>query len=168
MVAYLVSYRIAHKITYIISSFVPYAVLFLICRRYFVGHVPTDVTTWLAFSASLLMAFVVGFFFEASVGMVGFWFLEVTSILYIVMTVNFFVSGHMFPLDLLPRPWSTILRWLPFQYMAYFPAAVFLGKIRGAALVEELLKEAAWAVFFVVLARWLYRRGLKQYSAFGG
>ena len=34
--------------------------------------------------------------------MVGFWFLEVTSLLYIVMTLNFFISGHMLPLDLLP------------------------------------------------------------------
>ena len=36
--------------------------------------------------------------------MVGFWFLEVTSLLYIVMTLNFFISGHMLPLDLLPEP----------------------------------------------------------------
>ena len=30
------------------------------------------------------------------------------------------------PLNLLPEPWFTILKWLPFQYMAYFPAVVFL------------------------------------------
>ena len=36
----------------------------------------------------------------------GFWFLEVTSLLYIVMTLNFFISGHMLPLDLLPQPWA--------------------------------------------------------------
>ena len=32
--------------------------------------------------------------------MIGFWFLEVTSFLYIVNTLNFFVSGQMFPLGL--------------------------------------------------------------------
>jgi ABC-2 type transport system permease protein len=31
-----------------------------------------------------------------------------------------------------------------------------------------LLGELAWAVFFVVLARVLYRLGLRRYSAFGG
>ena len=36
-------------------------------------------------------------------GMVGFWFLEVTSLLWIVTTLNYFISGQMFPLDLLPR-----------------------------------------------------------------
>ncbi len=68
------------------------------------------------------------FFFEASVGTVGFWFLEVTSLLYIVMTLNFFISGHMLPLDLLPPPWATILKALPFQYMAYFHGRRFLGQ----------------------------------------
>ncbi|HYQ83699.1 MAG TPA: ABC-2 family transporter protein, partial [Rubrobacter sp.] len=127
-----------------------------------------DPLTLLAFAASLVMAFLIGFFFEASVGMVGFWFLEVTSLLYIVMTLNFFISGHMLPLDLLPQPWSGLLKALPFQYMAYFPAVVFLGKVRGWALVWGLLAELAWTLAFIVLARLLYRVGLRRYSAFGG
>jgi ABC-2 type transport system permease protein len=168
MIWYLVAYRLAHKILYIVSAFVPYAVLFYLCRRYFVGLVPSDPWTWLAYAASLVMAFLVGFFFEASVGMVGFWFLEVTSLLYIVMTLNFFISGHMLPLDLLPPFWAGLLKSLPFQYMAYFPAVVFLGKIRGQELVFGLVLQAAWAGAFMMLSRWLYRRGLRRYSAFGG
>ena len=171
MIGYLVSYRVAHKVTYIVASALPYAVLFFLCQyygRYFDGLVPTDATTWLAYAASLVLAFLVGFFFEASVGMVGFWFLEVTSLLYIVMTLNFFISGHMLPLDLLPPFWARLLKALPFQYMAYFPAVVFLGKVKGRALAVGLLEELFWAAFFLVLARWLYRRGLRRYSAFGG
>ncbi len=168
LISYLVSYRLAHKVTYIVASALPYAVLFFLCRGFFVGLVPSDPTTWLAYVASLFMAFLVGFYFETSVGMVGFWFLEVTSILYIVMTLNFFISGHMFPLDLLPPFWAGILKSLPFQYMAYFPAVIFLGKVRGTELVLGLFQQAMWAVFFIVLSRWLYRRGLKRYSAFGG
>ncbi len=132
---------------------------------YFVGLVPTDPWTWLAYGASLLMAFLVGFFFEASVGMVGFWFLEVTSLLYIVMTLNFFISGHMLPLDLLPPFWAGVLKSLPFQYLAYFPAVVFLGKIQGQALVYGLILQAVWAGVFMLLARWLYRRGLRRDTA---
>ena len=69
-----------------------------------------DPPTLAAFAVSLMLAFLVGFFFEACVGMVGFWFLEVTSLLYIVMTLNFFISGHMLPLDLLPEPWAGLLK----------------------------------------------------------
>ena len=51
---------------------------------------------------------------------------------------------------------------------ASVPAAVFLGKIQGPALVQGLLLQAAWAAVLVVLARLLFRRGLRQYSAYGG
>lgn len=168
MIGYLITYRVSHKISYIIAAAFPYAVLFFLCRGYFDGLVPTDAATWAGYATSLVLAFLVGFFFEASVGMVGFWFLEVTSLLWIVMTLNFFISGHMLPLDLLPHPWDWFLKELPFQYMAYYPAVIFLGKVQGWDLAFGLLKQAAWASFFALLARWLYRRGLRRYSAFGG
>lgn len=168
MLGYLVSYRAAHKVSYIVASAIPYALLFWLCRSFFAGSVPADPQRWLAFGASLLIAFAVGFYFEAAVGMVGFWFLEVTSLLFIVMTLNFFISGHMLPLDLLPPFWAGVLKALPFQYMAYFPAVVFLGKVKGASLAWGLLGGAAWAAGFAVLARVLYHRGLRRYSAYGG
>jgi ABC-2 type transport system permease protein len=166
MVGYLLSYRIAHKLAYIVGSFVPYLILFYLCRSYFEGW--PHPLTFLAYFVSCILAFLVGFYFEVCVGMVSFWFLEVTSLLYIVMTLNFFISGHMLPLDLLPHPWSDILKWLPFQYMAYFPAVVFQGKVQGVALVIGLIAELAWAAFFIVLARWLFKLGLRRYSAYGG
>ena len=167
MIGYLLSYRVAHKIAYIVTAFLPYAVLFFLCRSY-LAVVQPDALTVLAYAVALLLGFLVGFFFETCMGMIGFWFLEVSSLLYVVNTVNFFVSGHMFPLDLLPGPWPTLLRLLPFQYLAYFPAAVILGKVEGAELMRGLLIEAVWAVVLIVLSRWLFRHGLKRYSAYGG
>ncbi len=166
MIAYLVSYRAAHKAAYIATSALPYALLFFLCREYFDGLPPPEILA--AYVASLLMSFIIGFFFEACIGMVGFWFLEVTSLLYIVGTLNFFVSGQMFPLDLLSPFWAELFKALPFQYLAYFPAAVFLGKVQGWELVKGLLIEAGWGVGFVVLSRWLFKLGLRRYSAFGG
>jgi ABC-2 type transport system permease protein len=166
MIGYLVSYRAAHKVAYIATSALPYALLFFLCRHYFDGF--PDAWPLAGYLVSLLLGFVIGFFFEAAIGMVGFWFLEVTSFLYVVNTLNFFVSGQMFPLDLLPPFWSGLLKALPFQYMAYFPATIFLGKVSGRQLVIGLLIEAAWAVAFILLSRWLFRLGLRRYSAYGG
>src|SRR5262249_16303457 len=111
MIGYLLSYRAAHKVAYIVTSFLPYALLFFLCRNFFDGF--PDPLTMAAYVVSLLLAFVTGFFFEATIGMVGFWFLEVTSLLYVVNTLNFFVSGHMFPLDLLPAGWAAFFKALP-------------------------------------------------------
>ncbi len=167
MVSYLLAYRVAHKTAYIVTSFLPYAALFASCWSFF-DTFPDGATGWLAYAASLILAFVIGFHFEACVGMVGFWLLEVSSLLYVIMTLNYFLSGHMFPLDLLPPAWVAVLRALPTQYLAYFPAAVFLGKIRGDDLAWGLAVGVAWAVGLMLLSRGLYKIGLRRYSAFGG
>jgi ABC-2 type transport system permease protein len=166
MIGYLVSYRAAHKTAYITTSFLPYAGLFAVCSSYFDSF--PGPFTFAAYLVALLLGFLVGFFFEVCIGMISFWVLEVTSLLWIIGTLNYFVSGQMFPLDLLPPFWQTLLKSLPFQYLAYFPAVVFLGKVQGADLIRGLLTAAAWALALMLLARYLYYRGLRRYSAFGG
>jgi ABC-2 type transport system permease protein len=166
LLSYLLSYRLAHKAAYITMSALPYAGLFIACIHFF--DLFPDAETFAGYVVSLALGFLIGFFFEAALGMMGFWFLEISSLLWVVNTLTFFVSGQMFPMDLLGEPWATILRAMPFQYMAYFPAAVFLGKIQGAALLQGLAMELAWVIAFFVMARLLYRLGLRRYSAYGG
>ena len=166
MLGYLLAYRAAHKCAYIATVALPYAILFAVCSSFFT-HMP-DATTFAAYLASLLLAFLIGFHFEACIGAVGFWLLEVSSLLYIINTLNYFISGHMFPIDLLGGNWAAVLKALPTQYLAYFPAAVFLGKVQGNELWLGLLEAVGWAAGLMVLSRTLYRVGLRRYSAFGG
>ena len=166
LMGYLILQRTAHKLVYYLVALGPFALIFFLCRGYFPGW--PDAPTMAGYLASLVMSFLLGFFLEAAIGMVGFWFLEVSSLLFLYMLFNFFFSGHMFPIDMLPGQWRTIVEWLPLQYLAYFPAAVFLGKITGVALVKGLLWQLAWVVFFAVTCRVAYVRGIRRYSAYGG
>jgi ABC-2 type transport system permease protein len=166
MLGFLLLTRVAHKLVYYTVALGPFALVFYLCRGFFSGW--PDATTLLAFLASLGMAFVLGFLIEATLGMIGFWFLEVSSLLFVFMLLSFFCSGHMFPLDMLPGFWQAVLRAIPLQYLAYFPAAVFLGKITGAALLWGLAIEAAWIGVFLAAARAAFHFGARHYSAFGG
>jgi ABC-2 type transport system permease protein len=173
-VSFLLAARIAHKLVYYAVAIIPFAAVFVVCRGYFPP--PPDATTIAAFAGSLVMSFLLGFFMEAALGMLGFWFLEVSSIIFAYMLVQYLLSGHMFPLDMLAGiptgvagvSLADVVRWLPFEYTAYFPAAVWLGKIRGAELVRSLLIEAAWVAVMAVACRVAWWRGTRRYSAFGG
>ena len=139
-------------------------ILFTVCASFFT-HFP-DVPTFAAYIASLLLAFLIGFHFEACIGAVGFWLLEVSSLLYIINTLNYFISGHMFPIDLLGEPWATILKALPTQYLAYFPAAVFLGKVQRRELADRACSgRSAGRSGLMLLSRLLYRVGPAAISA---
>ena len=166
LVGFLLLSRVAHKLVYYVVAVGPFALVFFFCRGYFSGWPEPHIL--LAFVASLVMSFLIGFFLEATMGMLGFWFLEVSSLLFVYMLFTFFFSGHMFPIDMLPGFWGTLVRGIPLQYLAYFPAAVFLGKIQGDALAWGLAIQLAWVVFFIILSRVTFHLGVKRYSGYGG
>ncbi len=167
LISFLFWSRVAHKIAYYTVATFPFALVFFLCRSYFTQGWP-DPFTLSAFVASLFLSFAMGFYLEACIGLVGFWMLEVSSLLFVYMLFQFFLSGHMFPLDILGEPFRTIVGLLPIKYLAYFPAAVFLGKVQGAQLAIDMGMLIAWTIFFFVLSQIIYRRGLKRYSGYGG
>ena len=64
----------------------------------------------------------------------------------------------MFPLEFLKDyPGVTFaLKLLPFQYLAYFPAMVFLEKVTDEDLLIGLAIELGWAIALMMFCRWLY------------
>lgn len=166
MIGFLLLSRIAHKLVYYGVAIGPFALVFFLCRSYFSGWPEPEIL--LAYVASLVMSFLLGYFLEAAIGMIGFWFLEVSSLLFVYMLLTFFFSGHMFPLDMLPAPWDSVIQFIPLQYLAYFPAAVFLGKISEDALVQGLWIQLGWVLLFMVICRLAFHRGVRRYSGYGG
>jgi ABC-2 type transport system permease protein len=167
LIGFLFLTRVAHKTAYYSVAILPFAFVFYLCRGFFTRGWP-DPEVLAYYLATLLMGFLLGFFLETAIGLLGFWFLEVSSLLFVYMLLSFFLSGHMFPLDMLPEPWGGVVDLLPFKYLAFFPATVFLEKIPREEMVRGLWIEAGWVLLFLVLSRVLYRRGVRRYSGFGG
>ena len=173
-VAFLLAARVAHKVVYYAVALLPFAAVFWLCRGYFPPA--PDAATIAAFLLALVLSFLLGFFMEATLGMLGFWVLETSSIVFAYMLVQYLLSGHMFPIDMLAGvptgiggvSVADVVRWLPFEFTAYFPAAVWLGKVQGAALARGLAIEAAWVVVMAVACRIAWWRGTRRYAAFGG
>jgi len=165
MLGYLFWHRVAHKLVYYAIATGPFALVFWLCRSYF----PTQPDAWTmtAFCISLALGFLIGFLLESLIGLVAFWFLEVSSLLFIYMMINYFLSGHMIPLDWLGElgEW---FQYLPFRFLAYVPAAIMLGKVPPEALTQELLVETGWVLVLLAANRVAFSRGVRRYGAFGG
>jgi ABC-2 type transport system permease protein len=50
----------------------------------------------------------------------------------------------------------------------YFPVALYMGKISGANLWSGLLAQFLWVLLAYAFARFMWLRGVRKYSAFGG
>jgi ABC-2 type transport system permease protein len=168
LVGFLLLSRLAHKLVYYSVAAWAFLIVFVLCRDFLPGW--PDATTLACGVLSLCLALVLGFFLEATIGMIGFWFLEVSSLLFVYMLFNFFFSGHMFPLEFL-NGWpamAMLADLLPLKYLAYFPAVVLLGKVTGPELWQGLLIQAGWTITFIVLCRATLAAGYRRYSGFGG
>src|ERR1700722_3322912 len=71
LISFLLLSRMAHKLVYYLVAAGPFALVFFLCRGFFPGWPGPEV--FAAFLASLVMAFMMGFFMEAAMGMIGFW-----------------------------------------------------------------------------------------------
>ena len=165
MLDHLFWHRVAHKLVYYVIAAGPFALVFWLCRAHLPGWPAWPVTA--AFVASLLMSFAVGFLIESLIGLIAFWFLEVSSLIFIYMMLSYFLSGHMIPLEWLEQ-WIPFVNYLPFKYLAYTPAAIMLGRIPADQLPRELLIQALWIAALLIMNRIAFNRGVRRYSSFGG
>jgi len=154
------------RIAFIAVAAIPLAI-FILCFHQYVMP-PADLTAWIVFPFSLLLTALLQFFISYAMAMLAFWLLEISTFIFILFAFEYLASGHLFPLDLLPAGLNHALYFTPFPYQLYFPISVYLGKCTGAAVWQGLMFQLSWVLAAYVFARWMWQRGIKKYSAFGG
>ena len=154
------------RLTYIAVAAIPLTLFILYLRRYFV--LPPDWTTFGCFLLSTILTALLQFFISYTLALLAFWVLEVSTFIFIVFALEYIAGGHLFPLDILPAGLFRALQFTPFPYQLFFPVNVYLGRVSGEALYEGLLIQAAWLLAAFCLARFVWHRGIRKYSAVGG
>ena len=163
---YRLSLFFAGRIAFISMAVAPLAVFIFCFREYF--QMPAGGAALPAFLVSLLLTALLQFFISYAMAMLAFWLLEISTLIFILFAFEYLASGHLFPLDLLP-PWlQHALAFTPFPYQLYVPIGIYMGKISGAAAGRGLLAQLLWVLLAYAFARFMWRRGIKKYAAFGG
>ncbi len=129
---------------------------------------PDQVLTYVFASISTVMAAFMQFFITYSLAMMAFWILEISTIVFIVYSFEYFLGGQMFPIDIMPDAVQAVMKWLPFYYELFCPIAIFLGRLQGPALAEALAIQTGWLFLTWAAARAMWKRGLGHYQAVGG
>jgi ABC-2 type transport system permease protein len=120
--------------------------------------------------AALLMGLcylVLLFSLHFAVASMAFFFDHVYSLNNTKNMILWFLTGELMPLDLLPSPMREIVTALPFSCGIYRPAAYLSGRITTEVFMQGFLSLAAGGIFFGLLARVVWRQGLRRYSGTG-
>jgi len=157
---------VAGRIAFVAMAAVPLAVFIFFCRGYFLA--PPSGLAFGVFLVSLVLTALLQFFISYAMAMLAFWLLEISTLVFILFAFEYLASGHLFPLDVLPSGIKQILFLTPFPYQLYFPIQVYMGKAAGLDMWRGLAIQTLWVVAAYGLACFMWRRGVKKYSAFGG
>jgi len=122
-------------------------------------------THLLSFGLAVILAFALRFLIQYTFALLSFWIERAVAIEQFWFLFYLFLSGMIAPLELFPPAVRTVVLWTPFPYLIHFPAALLIGM--PVDIRQGLLAFAGWGSFFWILNRWLWRRGLKQYSGMG-
>ncbi|MGH9279331.1 MAG: ABC transporter permease [Acidimicrobiales bacterium] len=141
----------------------------LIGACFFSLRLPGDITTWIAFAVSAVLATVASFAYRFCVLLSGFWLLDNRGPWQISGVVMGFFSGFVVPVTFFPPALQHIAALTPFPSMIQLPIEVFLGQRQGlgptlAVLGQQLL----WTAVLFVLAEVIVRRAVRRVVVQGG
>lgn len=111
------------------------------------------------------LAFCLRFIIQYTFSLFSFWTERANAIEQFWYLIYTFTSGMIAPLDVFPEAVRAVVLWTPFPYLIYFPANLVVG--RQTNVLQGFLAIALWGLIFLVINRWLWRRGLRQYSGMG-
>jgi len=130
---------------------------------------PQNPINYLYFSLMVILAILLFFFFSFFLSVTAFWTEELwaTRWLFGVVFLNF-LAGSTFPIDILPTWFTKLASLTPFPYLVYYPAKIWLEQLEGVEILRVMGIGAFWLVIFFLLSRFLWRKGARNYGAFGG
>lgn len=117
------------------------------------------------FAIAAMGAFALQFTIQYTLAMFAFWTEKASSIQEVWFLVHLFLSGAIAPLELFPAEMRSILMWTPFPYIINFPASILTGL--KVDFVHDFGMVLIWITIFSIVNRWLWKKGLRQYSGMG-
>ena len=163
---YRFSIFLSGRLVYTLVTLPPIILIFIYFRDYV--HFPTAASTYALSLFSLILSALIQFFITYTIAIMAFWILEISTIVFIIYSFEYFLGGQMFPIDIMPAGIQAVMKWLPFYYELFCPIAIFLGRLQGVELAQALAIQTGWVLLMWAAADLMWKRGLGHYQAVGG
>ncbi len=116
---------------------------------------------------AIILGFWMNFLLGAIVTSVAFWTTRVYSVSQFVYMFVILLSGQFVPLQLMPPAVQTVAQFLPFQMFKFVPIEIILNRHTQEAILRDYGVSLIWLVILHFAFRWVWREGVKRFSAVG-
>lgn len=118
-------------------------------------------------AAAVLLALVLDFCIEGLIGLTAFLTEDVSSIQLIYGKILFILGGMLIPLDFFPDWLKNISLALPFNYIVYAPAHLFVA-FDGVRCLQVMGMQIFWIAVFGTALWGMFRVGIRHIAINGG
>jgi ABC-2 type transport system permease protein len=115
-----------------------------------------------------LLGNIIHYQISAALAATAFLWEEAYSMLMVKNMLVNFLSGELFPLNMIPERWAWVWKSTPFYLYVYGPTQFALGRWSTAEYFHQLLFAASWLVAGWLLIRITWGLGIKRYLSLGG
>lgn len=77
-------------------------------------------------------------------------------------------SGALIPLWFMPEEIANVLKYLPFQFIYYFPLSIYLGIIPQTDITSGIMTQIVWVAAFTVIGHFIWKRAVREIIVQGG
>jgi ABC-2 type transport system permease protein len=156
--------EMAGKVVYL--TFVVPVVLFL--ALWLKPEIQITAVTLFAFLPALIMAWLLRFLWGYWLALLAFWATRADGLLALQDALVFLLGGMVAPTVFLPDGLRLLATWLPFRYMAAFPAEVLTGMLDSHQILTGFTIQIFWLIAALLLYQVMWRQGVSHYEAVGG
>jgi len=162
-----ITYQLANSLGQTLLNFVGFGVLAISLGLVFVGPLYSFSIVGLPLLLlSIALGIVLNYFFMMLIGLCAF-VLEDNIAVYLIYQKLCFMLGVFLPVEFLPTWLQPIAKSLPFSYVAWAPAKIFVD-FSPELCLELVPRQAAWVAASIVLALGMYRLCVRRLQVNGG
>lgn len=100
-------------------------------------------------------------------GLISFWTTEISGYVGAFFFFNYLLSGEIAPISFFPNWLKNIATALPYRYTLSFPIELLLNKLQTNQIIFGFIIQIVWIIGLIVLLKFLWRKALIKYQAYG-
>ena len=133
----------------------------------FLGGITIPLISIIPVLITVFLAITLHFAMMALLGVFAFWFEDAKSMHFIYQKIVFTIGGMLLPLEIFPFWLERISAVLPFSYVAYHPAKLFV-KFSFSSFFSVLVFQIIWIAVISLFIFLVFRVCVKKVSVNGG
>ncbi|MGT2933295.1 ABC transporter permease [Streptococcus catagoni] len=150
--------EIGGKLLIFLSLGLPFLIILFVYKVMSGLSALLSLTSLLAYLISLLLAFLINFYFNICFGFSAFVFKNLWGSNLLKNTLISFMSGSLIPLVFFPKVIADILGFLPFSSLIYLPVMIVIGKLSMVQVLEAIGLQVFWLLVILLFSQVIWKK----------